>query len=121
MTRRCAVSAPRCGYVGPDIQLHHLLGRDELGDRVQPELLVALCSPDCHQLGVHRVLAGAGLDHPMRPTPGVLVGRIAATLGFLAIDRCGDVVLPGELVAGIGDVLGSIGRDLRGAEGIDAR
>ena len=116
MTRACSIPAPRCGYEGPHVQLHHVLLRDERGRYVAPEILLPLCSPDCHQGGVHRLLAAAGLEAMVPSTRGILVGRIAVTLGWLGLHRTGDVAVPASFLAGLADVLGSIGRELRQKE-----
>lgn len=91
------------------MQLHHLLGRGADGRYLQPELLIPLCSPDDHQCGVHAVLKAAGLDGPMEPTPGVLIGRLACTFGWLDWDGTG-------VLAPVADVLGEVGRGLRRQE-----
>jgi hypothetical protein len=114
---RCAVPAHRCTGPGP-VQLHHLLGRGADGRYVEPELLIPLCQPDDHQLGVHAVLKAAGVDGPMGATPGVIVGRVACAFGWLAWDRQGDITLPGEFLASVADVLGGVGRALRHQEAV---
>jgi hypothetical protein len=53
----------------------------------------------------------------MEATPGVLVGRVAANFGWLGWDRTGTVELRCDLLAGIADVLGDVGRQLRRAGG----
>lgn len=116
MKTACVVPAPRCGYVGPGVARHHILGRAADGSYVQPEILVAFCQPDCHQAGIHHILSRAGLDGPMEPTPGLLVCRIAANLGWIGQHRTGDVVLFAELLAEIADVLWGVGSELRDAE-----
>ncbi len=110
---RCSIPAPRCGYEGAHVQCHHVLTRDELGRYVEPVILLPLCSPDCHQGGVHRLLAAAGLDAMVPVTHGIVVGRIAVTLGWLGLHRSGDVAVPASFLAGLADVLGPIGHDLR--------
>ena len=112
---RCAVPGHRCTDPGP-VQWRHLFGKGADGRCVQPELLIPLCQPDDHQCGVHAVLKAAGLDSPMEPTPGVLVGRVACAFGWLAWDRQGDITLSGEFLAAVADVLGEVGRDLRRQE-----
>jgi hypothetical protein len=121
MNGPCAVPAPRCGYCGPGVARHHLLGRDADGKYVQPELLLLLCQPDCHQGGIHRLLTLGALDGPMPATPGVLLGRIACTFRWLAWGSDpAPVTLSGEQLRAIGDVLETIGRELRRAEGSGA-
>jgi hypothetical protein len=63
------------------------------------------------------LLRTADLDAMVYPTPGILVGRIVVTLGWLGLQRTGDVVVPAAFLAGIADVLGPIGRDLRRRDG----
>jgi hypothetical protein len=116
MNAPCSVPAHRCRYQGPGVARHHVLGRGADGEYIQPELLLALCQPECHQAGVHRVLQAAGLDGPKPATPGVLISRIACNLAWLGWDRRGCVTLPAELLAGLAEVLGPIGRELRQAE-----
>jgi hypothetical protein len=113
MNGRCLV--PRCGAVGP-IHWHHLTGRGPDDRYCHPDLTISLC-PECHQPGIHRLLQIAGLDGPMEATPGVLVGRVAANFGWLGWDRTGTVELRCDLLAGIADVLGDVGRQLRRAGG----
>lgn len=96
--------------------LHHVFGRDAGGRYVQPEVLVRLCQPKCHQAGVHRVLTSQLLEGPMEATPGVIVGRAAVNLGWLAWDRPSTIILPGAFLADIADVLGETSRRLRQAE-----
>jgi len=113
MTKRCL----RCGAARV-AQGHHVLGRGADGNYVSPEILAALCSPDCHQVGIHQLLAKAGIDGPLEPTPGVLVGRIGCFLGWLAWPHHGELVVPdlievpGSLLVEIADVLARISREL---------
>jgi hypothetical protein len=119
VNRACLVPTPRCGYVGPGVGGHHVLGRGADGRYVEPEILIPLCQREggtCHQGGVHRLLRAAGVEGPMEATYGVIVLRIAATLGWLSIGRTGDLLIPCTFVADLADVLGGIGRDLRREE-----
>ncbi|MHB1582210.1 MAG: hypothetical protein ACYCU7_03230 [Acidimicrobiales bacterium] len=118
MIRACAIPAPRCGFVGRGVQLHHILVCDEHGAYVQPEILLPLCgrSGGCHQDGIHRLLAAQRLDGPMPATPGVIVGRIAVTLGWLVWRRSGTVTLDAALLTDLCDVLAKVGFDLRRRE-----
>lgn len=117
MNGPCAVPAPRCGHIGPNVARHHLLGRGADGGYVEPEIFLYLCQPVCHQGGIHRLLALEALDGPMPATPGVLVGRIACTLRWLGWGTDpAPVTLPGEQLRAIGDVLQTLGRELRRAE-----
>ena len=108
----------RCG--GANVaQGHHVLGRDASRAYVVPEVLAPLCAPRCHQAGIHRLLSTAGLDGPMKATPGVLVGRIACFLGWLVWpcedDDC-EPVVGGALrtvLAEIANVLAAIAHELR--------
>jgi hypothetical protein len=93
-----------------------MLGRCSDDTYVQPEILVPLCQPGCHQAGIHHALRLAGLGDPMQATSGVLIGRIAINLGWLVWDRPSSVTLPGGLVADVANVLGRIGRQLRRSE-----
>lgn len=116
MNGACLIPAPRCGYVGPGVGGHHVLGRGADGRYVQPEILVPLCQREgatCHQGGVHRLLVAAGVEGPMEATHGVLVLRIATALGWLSIGRSGELLVPCGFVADVAEVLGVIGRDLR--------
>ena len=119
MNGACAIPAPRCGYVGPGLGGHHVLGRGVDGDYVKPEILIPLCQREggtCHQGGVHRLFRAAGVEGPMEATNGVLILRIATTLGWLSVGRTGDLVIPCAFVADVADVLGGIGRELRREE-----
>lgn len=115
--RACSIPAPRCGYAGPGVQLHHVLGSDETGHYIEPQILVPLCQPGCHQHGVHRLLAAQRLDGTMPATPGVIVGRIATTLGWLVWTREGVVSLDAALLSACIDVLAEVAHDLRRGEG----
>lgn len=120
MNGACAIPAPRCGYIGPGVGGHHVLGRGADGRYVEPEILIPLCQREgsaCHQGGIHRLLVAAGVDGPMPATNGTLVLRIATTLGWLSLDRTGDLLIPCIVVADLADVLGGIGRELRHLEG----
>ena len=119
MNGACFVPAPRCGYVGAGVGGHHVRGRGADGRYVAPEILIPLCQREgatCHQGGIHRLLQTAGVDGPMQATHGVLIVRIATTLGWLSIGRSGDLVVPCAFLADLADVLGRIGRDLRRQE-----
>ncbi|MHB8246872.1 MAG: hypothetical protein ACYDGN_16290 [Acidimicrobiales bacterium] len=116
MTAPCIIPAPRCGQVGPGTQLHHVLVIGADGKYVQPEILIPLCQPDCHQGGIHRLLTVAGIDGPMEATPGVLVGRLGETFRWLGWTRTGEITLPCQLLFEIGSELSRIGRDQRAAE-----
>lgn len=119
MNGACSIPAPRCDYVGPGVGGHHMLGRGPDGRYVLPKILVPLCQREggtCHQGGIHRLLAAAGVEGPMAATNGVLVLRIATTLGWLSLPRTGEIVLPCAFIAETADVLGEIGRDLRHQE-----
>jgi hypothetical protein len=94
-----------------------MLGRGADDAYAQPEILVPLCQPDCHQAGIHHLLRLARIGDPMEATPGVLVERIGINLGWLVWDRPTTVTLPGILLADTADELGRIGRQLRRAEG----
>jgi hypothetical protein len=52
----------------------------------------------------------------MKPTPGVLVGRIACSLGWLSWDKRGQVTVSCQLLGEIADELARIGRHLRAGE-----
>jgi hypothetical protein len=93
-----------------------MLARDADGAYVQPEILVPVCQPDCHQAGIHPLLRRAGIGDPMEATPGLRVERIAVNLGWLVSDRPATVTLPGALLAEVADELGRIGRSLRRSE-----
>jgi hypothetical protein len=127
MIREC----PHCGAIFPWLELagvclrcgsthyvqgHHMLCCGVDGAYVQPEILVPLCQPDCHQAGVHHLLRLAGIGDPMEATPGVRVERIGVNLGWLVWDRPATVTLPGALLADVADELGRIGRELRRSE-----
>jgi hypothetical protein len=115
----CAIPAPRCGYLGPGVGGHHVLGRREDGRYVAPEIVIPLCQREggtCHQGGVHRLLRAAGVEGPMPASDWVLVLRIATTLGWLSVGRTGELLIPCAVVADLADVLGRIGRDLRHQE-----
>lgn len=119
MNGACLIPAPRCGYVGPGVGGHHVLGCGPDGSYVQPEIRIPLCQREggtCHQAGIHRLLEAAGVEGPMAATNGVLVLRIATTLGWLSLSRTGEIVLPCAFIAEVADVLGSIGRELRHQE-----
>jgi hypothetical protein len=111
----CVIPSRRCPHEDP-VQLHHALGRGADGRYIKPEILVPLCQPDCHKMGIHAVLRSAGLDGPMEPTPGVLVGRLGCTLGWIGGRGKGDVTLPAKLLCELAEVLGPISRELRRAE-----
>lgn len=122
MNGPCFIPAPRCGYVGKGVGLHHLLGRDAAGGYLPPELFIPLCQPDDHQAGIHRLLGLEALDGPMPTTPGVLVGRIAVTLRWLTWDtpppEPGAVLATRPLlVRAVAEQLLRISRDLRRSEG----
>ena len=114
----CTIPAPRCGYVGPGVGGHHVLGRGADGEYLQPEILLPLCQPDCHQRGVHRLLQIEGLDGPMDATPAVTVGRIGCALLWLGLDRSGVVTLPAEFLADCGGELVRASRALRSNRGM---
>jgi len=113
----CTIPAPRCGYVGPGVAGHHVLLCGADGEYVQPEILLPLCQPACHQAGVHRLLQIEGLDRPMEATPAVIVGRIGCSLCWLGLGRSGDVTLPAEFLADSGEELIRAFRNLRRTEG----
>ncbi len=112
----CAVPGHRCPGSGP-VQLHHVLGRDEHRRYIEPAIVVPLCQPGCHQLGVHELLRTQGLDGPKRATPGVKIARLAATLGWLGGDGQGEVILPATFIVGCAELLGPLGRNLMAGEG----
>ena len=116
MNARCTIPAPRCGYVGPGVAGHHVLLCGADGEYVQPEILLRLCQPACHQAGVHRLLQIEGLDHPMEATPAVIVGRIGCSFRWLGLDRSGEVTLPAEFLADCGEELIRAFRNLRRGE-----
>jgi hypothetical protein len=113
----CTVPAPRCGYAGPGVAGHHVLLCGADGEYVQPEILLRLCQPECHQAGVHRLLQIEGLDSPMKATPAVIVGRIGCTFHWLGLDRSGDVVLSAEFLDDCGGELVRAFRNLQRTEG----
>lgn len=117
MTGACSIPAPRCGYVGPRIHGHDILLRDEHRAYIEPRILLPLCG-DCHQGGIHELLKAAGLNSPMPGTPGVIVGRVGVTLGWLGLSRHGVVAVSCELLADVADVLGAQSRTLLRAEGL---
>jgi hypothetical protein len=96
---------------------HHVLGCDADGEYVQPEILLRLCQPACHQAGVHRILQVEGLDGPMEVTPAVVVGRIGCTFHWLGLDRSGDVVLSAAFLDDCGAELIRAYRALRTHKG----
>ena len=108
----CVIPSPRCPHVDP-VHLHHVLGKGGDGRYVKPEIVVPFCQPDCHKMGIHAVLRSARLEGPMEATPGVLVGRVGATLGWIGGQGRGDVVLPAKFLCELAEVLGPISRDLR--------
>ena len=118
MKSACLIPAPRCGYAGPGVEGHHVLGRDAAGAYVKPEIILPLCDrwDGCHQAGIHRLLRAQGLDGPMAPTLGVLLGRIAVTLGYVGLARTGSVLVPSAFLADTADVLAPIGYALRQLE-----
>lgn len=113
---RCAVPAQSCPHVDP-VQFHHALERDEHRRYIEPLILVPLCQPGCHQLGVHELLRAQGLDGPMRATLGLKVARLAVTFGWLGGDGQGEVVLPARFFVGSAELLGPLGRKLMADEG----
>jgi hypothetical protein len=116
--RRCWIPAPRCGHEGPGVAGHHVLGCDETGAYIEPEILVSLCQPDCHQGGVHRLLKAEGIDGLRPATPGVLIGRIGVTLSWLGIPGTGELTIPDWFFAALAEVLLQISRELRRAEAL---
>lgn len=114
-TFRCAVPAQRCPHEDPG-QLHHALGRDEHSGYVDPVILVPLCQPGCHQLGIHELLRAQGLDGPRRATIGLRVARLAVTFAWLGGDGQGEVVLPARFFAGCAELFGPLGRKLMAEE-----
>lgn len=121
MNGRCWIQAPRCGYQGNGVGRHHLLGRDETGAYVQPELLVALCQPDCHQAGVHRLLGLADLDGNREPTPALILRRLAINLRWLAwhepVPASGTLLDTWPaLIRAVAEQLDVIGRELEGGQ-----
>ena len=117
MNAPCTVPAPRCGYIGPGVADHHVLLCGADGEYVQPEILLPLCQPACHQAGVHRILQIEGLDRPMEATSAVIVGRIGCTFHWLGLDRSGDVVLSAAFLDDCGAELIRAYRALRDHEG----
>lgn len=113
----CVIPQPRCPHTDP-VHRHHVLGKDADGKYIRPEVLVNLCQPDCHKMGIHAVLRSAGLEGPMPATPGVVVGRIGCTLGWIGGQGRGDVVLPASLLCEIAAVLGPVSRELRSREAL---
>jgi hypothetical protein len=93
---------------------HHVLLCGPDGEYVQPEILLPLCQPACHQAGVHRLLEIQGLNSPMEVTPAVVVGRIGCSLYWLGLGRCGEVRLPARFLADCGEELIKASRGLRG-------
>lgn len=112
----CAVPPERCRYPG-QVQNHALLGRDQDGHYVEPVVLVPLCEPDDHQLGVHHLLLREGLDGKRRPSLGVLLGRLGCALAWLGWGREGEVMLPADVFADLGTWLLAQSRELREREG----
>ena len=116
MNAPCTVPAPRCGYVGTGVAGHHVLGCGADGGYVQPEILLPLCQPACHQAGVHRILQIEELDAPMEATPAVIVGRIGCSFYWLGLGRCGEVTVPAAFLADCGGELIRASRNLRRTE-----
>ena len=116
MNAPCTVPAPRCGYVGKGVAGHHVLLCGADGEYVQPEILLRLCQPACHQAGVHRILQIEGLDSPMEATPAVIVGRIGCAFYWLGLGRSGEVALPAGFLADCGGELIRAFRNLRPRE-----
>jgi hypothetical protein len=113
----CAVPGHRCPHEDP-VQLHHVLGRDEHRRYVQPVILLPLCQPGCHQLGVHEVLQAARLDGPAPVTRGVLLGRLACAISWLVWDgqEDGHITLPAVFFVRLAEFLGPLARELRNEE-----
>jgi hypothetical protein len=113
----CAIPWHRCPHEDP-VQLHHVLGRDEQRRYVQPEILLPLCEPNCHQLGVHEILKAAGLDGPMPVTRGVLLGRLGCAVSWLVWDgrEDGSITLPAAFFVRQAEFLGPLSRVLRDEE-----
>jgi hypothetical protein len=116
MNAPCTVPAPRCGYVGKGVAGHHVLLCDADGEYVQPEILLRLCQPACHQTGVHRILQIEGLDRPMEAIPAVIVGRIGCSFYWLGLGRSGEVTVPAGFLADCGEELIRAWRKLREAQ-----
>lgn len=117
MNGACAIPAPRCGYVGPGVNGHDMLLRDERRAYIEPRILLPLCGA-CHQEGIHELLTAARLNTPMPATPGVIVGRVGVTLGWLGLPRRGIVTVSCEFLADVADVLGTQSRVLLRQEGL---
>jgi hypothetical protein len=109
---RCAVPPERCTPSG-QVQAHAVLGRGDDGHYIKPVVLIALCEPDDHQLGVHHLLRREGLDGKRRPSLGVLLGRIGCAFAWLGWSRKGEVALPAEVFADLGACLLAWSRELR--------
>jgi hypothetical protein len=96
---------------------HHILLCGADGEYVQPEILLRLCQPECHQAGVHRILQIEGLDAPMEATSAVIVGRIGCSFYWLGLGRSGEVTVPAGFLADCGEELIRASRNLRQTEG----
>jgi hypothetical protein len=96
---------------------HHVLLCGADGRYVQPEILLPLCQPACHQAGVHRILQIEGLDAPMEATRAVIAARIGCSLYWLGLGRSGEVAVPAAFLADCGEELIRGYRDLRRSEG----
>jgi hypothetical protein len=118
MTGRCWIPAPRCGYVGPGVQGHDELGRDETGRYVEPRILIPFCQPGCHQGGIEQFLRREGLHRPVPTTAGVLIGRIGVTCQWLGLPGTGELLIPDWFFAKNAEVLLPLSRDLRTSEGL---
>jgi hypothetical protein len=114
-TLPCVIPTSRCPHEDK-AQLHHVLGRGADGRYLEPQVVIPLCQPDCHQMGIHALLRGIHLDGPMPATPGVVIGRIACTLGWLGGSGRGEIALPASLLSDLGGVLGTVSVELREQE-----
>lgn len=112
---RCAVPPERCNDPG-QVQNHAVFGRDQDGHYIEPVVLVPLCEPDDHQLGVHYLLERDGLDGKCQPTLGVLLGRLACLFIWLGWGREGRVTLPTGFFAALGAWFLAWSRQLRERE-----
>lgn len=108
MTATCI----RCGAIGP-IERHHPTGCDACGAYMHTNFTVRLCIP-CHR-GAHVVLRAIGIDGRRAATPGLVLARLNAFVGYMG--QAGNAsALSGETLVELAIIGEDPVRALRGFE-----